>query len=397
MSARALAWLALAPTTLMFAGFAVLSALDPGSMDDSVSWLDFGVFTVFVLAFAGVGALIVSRHVGNAVGWLMVASALSFAVAAFAGAWAHYAGVTNPGALPAATTVGWLTSWAWGLGAGLAPTFLVLLFPDGRLPSRRWAPVAWFAGGSLALLLASVAFAPGPLDASYPEAGLNPFGIPGAADTFDTLENVGIVALLGSILACLASLAARWRQAGPVQRAQLRWLIYAAAVVGVGMIASSAIEIVYGSDEAASNVSNAIITGSLSVIPVAIGFAILRHRLYDIDVVINRTLVYGALSACLAGSYLGGVLVLGRLFAPLTRGSDLAIAGSTLAVAALFRPLRTRIQEAVDRRFYRYRYDAARTLEGFSARLRDDVDLDSLADELQGVVRETMQPRHVSL
>ena len=395
MSARRLAWLALAPTLLLFVGFFVIVALGPSSLADDP--LNLAIFIVFVLAFAGVGALIVSKHPRNAVGWLMVASGLSFALAAFAGEWGEYGGLTSPSALPAYAAIGWITTWAWGLGAGLATTFLILLFPDGRLPSRRFAPVACIAGGSLALLLVRFAFAPGPLDLDYPGGPLNPFGIASAAAVLDTLGTVALVGLLGSSIACLASLGVRWRQAGPATRAQLRWLMYAAAVVASGLIVSTAIEVRFGGNEAAIDISNAIISGSLSVIPVAIGFAILRHRLYDIDVVINRTLVYGALSATLGLAYAGGAVLLGQLFSPFTRGSDLAIAGSTLAVAALFRPLRARIQGAVDRRFYRHRYDAARTLEGFSARLREQVDLDALGGELQAVVRETMAPAHVSL
>jgi len=221
----------------------------------------------------------------------------------------------------------------------------------------------------------------------------NPFGIDGLPSADTVGAAVGWLALVSVVLAA-TSLILRFRRSSGERRQQIKWIATAGALFA--FVTGAVMPAVYslgGPEE----VGQAAVLLALSIIPIAAGLAILRHRLYDIDVVINRTLVYGALSATLALLYGGGVVLLGQLFAPLTRGSDLAIAGSTLAVAALFRPLRTRIQRAVDRRFYRHKYDSARTLEGFSARLREQVDLDALGGELQAVVRETMAPAHVSL
>ena len=224
-------------------------------------------------------------------------------------------------------------------------------------------------------------------------------GIDGAGGPLGALGSVAGAASPLVTLACAGCLLLRLRRAHGRQRQQLKWFVYCTAVGLLVFIAAEGIvELAgVGSTRAAENVTSLAALVPTVAIPTAAGIAILRHRLYDIDVAINRTLVYGVLTACLAGAYLGGVLVLQQLFAPLTRGSDLAIAGSTLAVAALFRPLRARIQAVVDRRFYRRRYGASRTLEQFSARLREQVDLEALGDELEAVVRETMAPAHVSL
>jgi len=336
---------------------------------------------LFILAFATTGALVASRRPDNPIGWLMCLSALAFVVGGVCEEISEYAAREDRWDLVAAQAAAWVGTYVWLLGVVPAATFLLLLFPDGRLPSPRWRPVAWLAGGSLGVTSLAIALSPGRIEDT---PVTNPVGIPGAAAVFDALVAAGLVLVFVSILASCASLVARFRSARREQRQQLKWIAYSVPLVLLFLAASIA-------------VSPELSTVGITVVPVAIGIAMLRHRLYDIDVVIKRTLVYGPLTATLAASYLGLVLLLQLLLSPLAGESDLAVAASTLAVAALFRPLRTRIRAGVDRRFYRQRYDAARTLEAFSGRLRDELDLEALGDDLRQVVRETVQPAHVSL
>jgi hypothetical protein len=356
-------------------------ALSGGALGDGVG--PFLAYSLFVLAFATVGALVASRRPENPIGWILL------------GAGAAY--VTGGVTVSAAGSGGdgwwyvlaeWVGSWVWMAGIGPVATFALLLFPDGRLPSRRWRPVAWLAGAGLATVIAGLALAPGRFEDSSIE---NPLGLDALPWLPGPLAVLGAVALIGALVGAIASLRARYRAAGRSQRQQLKWLILAAALVATGVAISLPVEIAFGPSVA--NLTNAISTLTLAAVPVAMGIAILRHRLYDIDVVINRTLVYGALTATLAAAYLGLVLPIGLALGE----SGLATAVSTLAVAALFRPARARIQAVVDRRFYRRRYDAARTLEAFGGRLRDELDLEALGADLRGVVRETVQPAHVSL
>ena len=265
-------------------------------------------------------------------------------------------------------------------------TFLVLLFPDGRPLSRAWRRVAWCAGAGIVgvLFVSVVTSRPG----DFPRLD-NPFALDGVA--IEALEVLSILALYTGLFGGVASIVLRFRRAGRVQRQQIKWLATAGALLAVVMPLDVALAGVLG--DAAYLMTTTAVLG----LPAAVGVAILRHRLYDIDVVINRTLVYGALTATLAGAYLGAVLLLQLALSPLTASSSLAIAGSTLAVAALFQPARRRIQAIVDRRFYRRKYDAAQTIERFGARLRDEVSLDALSEDLCAVVAETMQPAHVSL
>jgi hypothetical protein len=345
---------------------------------------------LFIVVFATTGSLVAARVPRNPAGWLMSVAALSFTIGGLCDT--VYRAVVDSGPAGLATFTAWMTTWIWIAGVGPASTFLLLLFPDGHLPSRRWRPLAWLSALTLTVLVVSLAATPGRIEGTEIS---NPVGIPAP---------LAIGALVGTSLAlhgvctllCCASLVVRYRNAGHDQRQQLKWLAWAVPIVVVFLVASAVVQSDNPSDQAV-DLGNALSSVGLMAVPVAIACAILRSRLYDIDVVINRTLVYATLTATLAVVYLTSVLLLRLALEPLTGKSDLAVAASTLAVAALFRPLRTRIQTVVDRRFYRRRYDATRTLESFTGRLRQEVDLETVSSELSSVVRDTMHPAHVTL
>jgi MFS family permease len=356
-------------------------AVAPSAMKDGV--LPFIAYTVFVIAFATVGALVASRRPRNPIGWLLLAAGLSYTVGGVTVSTSEHG---EPGA--GDTLAAWVGAWIWMAGIGPVATFGLLLFPDGHLPSRRWRPVAWLAGGGLAALLIGLATAPGRFEDLEVE---NPVGLDGLPWLPDLLTAVGGAALILALVGSLAALRARYRAGRPDERQQLKWLLYAGALVLTGVLVSLPIESLAG--ETGVNLSNAITSVTVAALPVAMGIAILRHRLYDIDLVIRRTLVYGVLTATLAATYLALVLLIGLAVGR----SGFAVAVSTLAVAALFRPALARIQGVVDRRFYRRRYDAARTLEAFGGRLREELDLEALGTDLRDVVRDTVQPAHVTL
>jgi hypothetical protein len=266
------------------------------------------------------------------------------------------------------------------------------LFPTGRLLSRRWRVVGWLAGVGMVLAAAGIALAPGPLGGE-PGPPVNPLGIPGAENLLRVVEAIGLGAFGLAVFASVASLIVRFRRARQVERQQLKWLSYAAVLVGLAALFQIVLFAIWGDTTVTSSLANGATTGSLACVPVATGIAILRHRLYDIDRLISRTLVYVLLTVVLGLGYAGLVLVLGQLFGGVTGNPpSWAVAAATLGVAALFQPARRRIQQAVDRRFNRRRYDTARTIEAFSVRLRDQLDLDTLIVELVAVVDQTMEP-----
>jgi hypothetical protein len=285
----------------------------------------------------------------------------------------------------------WLQSWLWLPGVMLLLCFLPLYFPDGRLVSRRWRWVVRLALFSCVTGAALFALSPGEIPET--EGIDNPLGIEALNLVSDLLEPVYFALYFFLFFASAASLVARFRRSGSLERQQIKWLAFAASAVPVWFLTNAPIEAAVPN---LFQVVDALIFSAL--IPVAAGVAILRYRLYDIDVAINRTLVYGSLTATLVAVYFGGIVVLQRVFVVLTgERSTLAIVASTLLIAALFNPLRRRIQWFIDRRFYRRKYDARKTLEAFSFRLRDETDLETLNGDLVGVVRETMQPAHASL
>ena len=348
--------------------------------------------TILVAAFsaATVGALVVAHRPGHRVGWLLVALGLSIAAAGFAFSYTRYGLVARPGSLPAAI---WLAGFANGaVFLYLSCTgFILLLSPTGSLPSPRWRWWARISAAGLVVAFLASALHPRPLYPEYPGIR-NPVGI-------DALEHglggaifpVGALLVLAGVVVGAVSLLLRFRRARGLERLQLRWLALGAALAATAFAVSLTALVVEESD---GLVFQAALGISVAVLPLATGAAILRYRLYDIDRIVSRTLAYALLTVLLGLGYAAVALGLGRL---LGRGSSLAVAGATLAVAALFQPLRRRVQALVDRRFNRRRYDAARTVEHFATRLRDQVDLQALHGELLTVVDQTMQPTRASL
>jgi len=376
------AWsLAAVALSMMVAGVA-LSAV----ADGAVSGVDIGL-TAVLLTFPVVGALVASRQPDNAIGWLFCAAGTLFGAASLA---QGYAEVALPDGRPGAVWAAWLSGWLYLAPVFGLPSLLFLLFPDGRPLRPRWRAAVWVAAAAVVLQSVGTAMRPGEL-LDAPVQGIeNPLGVAGA----ELPEGLGWALGLHSLLLATTSLTLRFRRARGVERVQMTWFVSAAVVFAVSIMGEAAIWAVEGD---VPEVVQLLVLAAYATIPLASGIAILRHRLYDIDVVIKRTLVYGSLTALLLATYLGLVLVLRLVLSPVTGESDLAVAGSTLAVAALFRPLRARVQAVVDRRFYRRRYDAARTLDDFSTRLRDELDLETLGNDLRRAVRETLAPTSVSL
>jgi hypothetical protein len=335
-------------------------------------------------AFMVVGALIVAHRPGNAIGWIFSAMALLAFTGQLASEYATYAYVTRPGSLPGAILAAWYDAWVWYLVLALALVFTPLLFPTGRLLSPRWRPAAWLAAAQTGAVTVLGALQPD-LDTVRGQVIANPIGVAGVESPEESTVGAALYVLLILLAAvALGSLVIRFRRSRGEERQQLKWFTYAVALLLPGVVLPEFLPEPVGSVVAAVPVV---------FVPVAAGIAILRYRLYDIDRLINRTLVYGLLTALLAGVYGGAVLVLGQVFGGVGRHPpSWAVAGATLAAAALFQPARRRIQAVVDRRFNRRRYDAAKTVEAFSFRLRDEVDLDALSAELLAVVEQTVQP-----
>jgi hypothetical protein len=328
----------------------------------------------------------------NPIGWLFCAVGLLFAVTHFTAEYAIYTLLAAPGSqLAGGEAAAWLTSWLWVPQLG-SVVLVVLLFPDSRLPSRGWR---WFAWLSVLLVLTGAllcALSPGPTIALGPIN--SPLGVESLPnDAYKSVERV----MNALIFVAVVSLIIRLRRARELERQQIKWFVYATVLMISGGILTYPVSEVIGSVWLRWISFVPFIVGVISI-PISMGIAILRYRLYDIDVLINRTVVYGTLTATLVALYFGGIVLLQGLFVALTgEQSTLAVVASTLLIAALFTPLRRRIQSFIDRSFYRRKYDAVKTLEAFSAKLRNETDLEALSDDLVGVVAETMQPAHVSL
>src|SRR5215204_4811232 len=391
-----LAWSLAGLCVAMFLASIVLHVLahssqEPTSTGDTLSELL--IFLSF-LAFPMVGALITSRHPKNPVGWICLAVGLFWTLI--------FLGASIPGSGPYPVTIAALTQAIWIPPVGLLGIYLILLFPDGKLPSRRWRPLAWLSGVVMVLATLGITFSPGPLE-GHPGVR-NPLGLESPLGWVATAGIVILLMLPMCMLASALSLVLRYRRSGGEERGQIKWIAFAASVVGLLYLITMLSSLTYSGPWGGAGtplwlglLQQASLV-SFTAVPIAVGFAVLKYRLYDIDIIINRALVYGPLTVLLAATYFGGVVGLQYVFRTLTgQGSTLAIVASTLGIAALFNPLRRLVQALVDRRFYRRKYDAAKMLEAFNSRLREETDLDALNNDLVGVVRETMQPVHVSL
>jgi hypothetical protein len=383
-TATRLAWALWALILVIQAAGLVFYGLAGNSSSANLVSAGIVAFFVFQL-FATVGAVIAARRPENPIGWLFLAVPLLTGLANTSGGYIELA--TERG-LGGAVAVAVAFGWTWLAALGVAAV-IILLFPDGRLPSPRWRPIEVFAAVWIIGVAVSYTLKAGPLDDPLEHVD-NPIGIPGFGFVVDVLGLIGLAVLL---IAAVTSLALRFVR-NPEQRQQIKWVL---ASVGVALLVIVPLNIADAFSTSFDGPPDAIFLLALGTIPLATGLAILKYRLYEIDRIVNRAVVYAAVTALLVGVYFGIVLGLQEVFSSFGGGSDLAVAVSTLAVAALFRPLRARVQRGVDRRFYRRRYDAQLTLESFSARLRDEIDIQALQAELTAVVRRTLEPSQVSL
>jgi hypothetical protein len=361
----------------------VLSVINDRFLQDS------GQDVALTLAFGSflvVGCVLLARRPGNIIGWIFTAVGLLTTAAILAEGYTLYAYVTHPGPLPGRLLAVWVYNWIWLPIGMLTVVFPLLLFPTGRPLSARWRPVIWLAVGVTVGWAVLGALNPS-LAVSDDRSVANPIGVSGAdpnAGLASTILN-GLLQFL--LAAAIVSVVVRFRRSRGVERQQLKWFAYAGVLVVLGMLGTLVLP-------SLGNLPWVMV----AALPVAVGIAILRYRLYDIDRLINRTLVYGSLTAILGLGYAGAVLILGQVFGGVTEDPPgWAVAGATLAVAALFQPARRRIQQVVDRRFNRRKYNAVKTVEAFRARLRDEVDLDALSAELLAVAHQTMQPTMAAL
>ena len=346
-----------------------------------------GFSGLWAVGFGGVGALLTRRRPGHRVGWIFAAAGMLAAVD-FASFEYALAAVVGRRDLPAGEYVGWLQLWIWVPFVALITVYLPLLFPDGRLPGPRWRPVSWAAAGCGVIAATGLAISAGVV--VNLRALRNPFGIHPAAVS-NTAIAVGLAGLLGCVVLAVWSLLMRARRGTFVERQQIKWLAYAGCLVTAALVPSTILSLSTGT---AARIAEGALMIAIVTVPVAVAVAVLKYRLYDIDRVISRTLAYAIVTGLLIGLYAGIVLLATRV---LSFHTSVAVAVSTLAAAALFNPLRRRVQRRVDRRFNRARYDADQIIAAFAARLKDAVDLDSVQADLAGAVQEALEPAHVSV
>ena len=382
-TATLLAWGTCALALVLMACVVAITLLNGGDIFDVT-------FAIVGISSTVVGAAVASRRPANPVGWLFLAGALSVAIRVLAGEYAIYGISTNPGALPLPYAAAWLSNTMVWIGPAISFILIPLYFPDGRPVSRRWAFVGWVSLASLLLFTLLYAFAP--VEAIQRSGIRNPLGVEALRPFVKTFETVVLAWYIALIVAAAGSLVVRFLRSVGEERQQLKWFTYAAAMLPVWFLINHPIQVAF------PDLFAVLDSLFIAAVPIAAGIAILRYRLYDIDLIINRTLVYGLLSLLLGLIYFGAIVLSQAALRTLAGGeSSLAVVASTLAIAALFNPLRQRVQDFIDRRFYRKKYDAAKTLEAFSTRLREETDLDRLGGELVSVVHETMRPEHASL
>jgi hypothetical protein len=363
----------------------VYGALNHQSLNDVLNTVAFQA--VWAMSFPLVGAVIATHRPGNPLGWIFLIIGLSEGLISFGYQYATYVFQTAPGTAPGGELAAWVSQSAWAPALGLALCYVPLLFPDGRLPSRRWRPVAWLSAIPIVVITTLTAVV------AWPWRGpalLDPNGIPQDTSAVDVIFFPAYILMLGCGLASLTALVLRFRRARGIERQQLKWLLFACAVTITILL------VVQPGTTSQWELGMLLALPFFPAVPVAAGVAILRYRLYEIDRIINRTLVYGLLTAVLGLCYAAGSLLFVLVAGAGKEPPSWLVAAATLAAAAVFRPARGRIQAVVDRRFNRRRYHAAKTIEAFSARLRDEIDLDTLSAELVAVVDQTMEPTHIS-
>jgi hypothetical protein len=356
---------------------------------------------VATLMLASVGAVLVSRLPRNRIGWLLAIGGLVLAVSGATSGLADYGLNLHPGSVPGAIWFAWTSQWAWAPEIAILFILLPLVYPTGRLLSSRWRVAVAMA--AVVLLVGGIGSALSPWDPDpYPVE--NPLALGGTAgDLIGWVVNIGVTIFVvaGGAAAC-ASLVVRYRRATLIERAQLKWFAVVAMITGLGGTVSIVTDLTSagaptGVVGIVNEIAGFLIYGGLALLPMAIGVAVLRYRLYEIDRLISRTISYGVLTAIVGGLFVGFILVFQAVLAPVTGSNELAVAGSTLLAAALFQPIRRRVQRLVDRRFNRSRYDAERTVAAFAARLADEVDLEQLRAEILATVAATVEPSSVSL
>ena len=378
--------------------FSVLSLFLPGNelLPDRPGIADFLSILTIVLVFPVVGLVIAARRPSNPVGWLFLVTGLVMALDIFGGEYAGrvaFAGATLPGG----ALIAWLSDAFWILGPAVALPLAIALFPDGHLPGSPWRPALILAIALSVMVTALAALAPGEL-LGYGGAFVNPFGATGEIGRMASWATTSgwIVQLLPTFIAIIA-IAVRLRRADGAERQQMKWLLFPLAVFVLTISTGLVVALLQPASAEDIRWIFTVALAALGAVPISAGIAILRYRLYDIDVVIRRTLVYGAVVAILGGTYIGLVLGLQALLRGLTGGETIPVAISTLMIAALFGPVRTRVRQIVDRRFYRSRYDAQRTVESFAGRIRDEVELEAVGQVLATTVGEAVRPASIGM
>ncbi len=387
ISSRGATWLsrsllALSATFVVLALLLVVRRAGGPGEGDPVG--DIALRMVASLSFSFMGTLITSRHPANTIGWIFSVMGINLSLSGVAGVYAETV-LGQAAQVPWGTLAAWYSSWEWFLLVVPGLVVLPLLYPTGRPVGPRWGVLLWIAATATVLGIAGRALQPGPLD--VPGYDANPLGLASFEAPTALLFYSGIVGMLLCMVGASISLVVRLRRARGVERQQLLSFFCLAALLPLTM----------GPALAGFVPAQELTIVLIAALPLATGFAILRQGLYDIEIIIRRTLVYGGASTVLAALYFGVIALLQGFLAPFTSGSDLAVAGSTLAVAGAFQPVRRRIQVAVDRRFFREKYNAGQTVDRFGARLRDVVDLPALERELLAVVNQTVQPAHASV
>jgi hypothetical protein len=396
-SATWLAWSMWAISVLLFVADGVLVGLyaPAGSADNSGSPAVDTLIILVLLCMVTVGALVASRQPANAIGWIFCAVGLTWNLGSFAGGYAAIALSTTTAPLPGGALMAWLDNWTLGPSLYSVLIFLFLLFPSGKPLTHRWRPVLWATIATGIVLLLADMFSPGPFIRDFTQVE-NPLGIPALQGGREFIEAPVLLCQIVLLILSVTSLVLRFRRSRGDERQQIKWFATGGVFVGAVFACGPLLWATPGIGDVLWPILFAL---AIAAIPLSMGIAILKYRLYDIDIIIRRTLVYGTLTAMLALLYFGSVVALESLLRPFTgqQHSDVVVVASTLLIASLFSPLRARIQRFIDRRFYRRKYDAAKTLEAFSATLRDQVDLDQLREHLLAVVSDTMQPSQISL